>query len=151
MSTQDGSSPQEGRQRTTLTASSRDCCIPIWLADSQRNGASQALLGRIDGPGVHVTPGGEPLDRGAHAERSGGFVAHAQSCGGACHAIERTLWSNEHAAVPSAENLTEGRQFRRDRDGRSGYSLGRDDTGDIQNRVAVKGGDVDCRAELPGE
>jgi DDE superfamily endonuclease len=50
------------------------------------------------GPRVHVAPRSKPLVRGADAERSGGFAAHAQSCGGACHAIERTPWSDEHSA-----------------------------------------------------
>lgn len=119
-----------------------------WL---QPTGASHALLGRADGPRVHVAPRSEPLVRGADAERPGGLVAHAQSCGGACHAIERTLWSDEHSAVLSAQNLTEGRQLRRDRDGRNGNPPGRYDTGEIQHPAAVESGEVDRLAELPGE
>jgi hypothetical protein len=124
--------------------SAKDCSL-------QQNGASHTLLGRTDGSRVHVAPRSKPLVRGADAERSGGFVAHAQSCGGACHAIERTLWSDEHSAVLSAQNLTEGRQLRCNRDGRSGNSPGRYGTSDIQDPVAVKGGEVDRLAELPGE
>jgi hypothetical protein len=53
--------------------------------------------------------------------------------------------------VLSAQNPTERRQLRRNRDGRSGNSTGRDDAGDIQDTVSVKGGDVDRLAELPGK
>jgi hypothetical protein len=117
---------------------------------SSEPNACQALVGRADGPGEHLCAGSEPLVRGTHAYRSGGFVTAAYNSGRACHPIERALRSHQHPAVLSVQHLAEGCHVRIDRGRGCGNSSGRDNTGGVQDLVAVEGGEVDRFAELTG-